>query len=258
MKLTREDIEKGLTSLGLSNGDTVEVHSSLSSFGYVDGGADTIVDALMNVVGKTGALLMSNYPLSPPLSLTAEERAAGIGWKLRKLPEDSKERTTTRAVSDRFRWKPDVVCGSGTHRICAWGKDANMHVKGYQHLFDCNGVVLLLGVDIDRCSSLHLSEKVQMTEKARDRIKNMWPQTRVSAISEELRQRYPADIILGPREEGPGIWQNARDEACRRGLIRKGKIGNAECMLFKIRQVISILEEIRRSGPFQPHSEKKK
>ncbi len=52
MKLTREDIERGLHRVGLSEGDVVEVHSSLSSFGYVDGGADTIIDALMSVVGK--------------------------------------------------------------------------------------------------------------------------------------------------------------------------------------------------------------
>ena len=249
-KVVRIDIEQGLRRFGLAQGHAVEVHSSMSSFGHVEGGAATIVNALMNVVGKTGTLVMSNYPSSPPLALTKEERTAGIGWKLRKLPEDSKERTTTGAVSDYFRWRPDVVCGSGTHRICAWGKDAHMHVKGYQNLLDCNGVVLLLGVGIDRCSSLHLSEKVPMTEEAREKIKSMWPQTKVATISEEVRQRYPADIIIGPREEGPGIWQNARDEACRRGLIREGKIGNSECMLFKIKEVISILEEIRRSGPF--------
>lgn len=253
MNVAKGDIERGLKELGLRRGDVVEVHSSLSSIGQVQGGASTVVDALMNVVGETGALVMSNYPSSSPLSLTEEEKAEGIGWKLRKLPGDSRKRTTTGAVSDDFRWRPDVICGCGIHRVCAWGRDAEKHVKGYQHLLDCDGTVLLLGVDIDRCSSLHLSERVEITEKARDRVRKMWPQTTVSTISEEVRKRYPADIIIGPREEGPGIWQNARDEARRRGLIRKGKIGEAECMLFKIGEVMSILEEIRRNGPFQLH-----
>ena len=112
MAITKEDIERGLRDLGLSHGDTVEVHSSLSSIGHVDGGPATVVDALMNVVGKLGALVMSNYPLSRPLPLTEEEKASGIGWKLRKLSEDSTERTTSGAVSDEFRWRHDVVAGT--------------------------------------------------------------------------------------------------------------------------------------------------
>lgn len=42
----KEDIKAGLMRLGLKKGDTVGVHSSLSSFGHVDGGADTVIDAL--------------------------------------------------------------------------------------------------------------------------------------------------------------------------------------------------------------------
>jgi aminoglycoside 3-N-acetyltransferase len=50
--LTRTAIEEGLRRIGLSRGDIVEVHSSLSSLGWVEGGAATVVDALMNVVGE--------------------------------------------------------------------------------------------------------------------------------------------------------------------------------------------------------------
>lgn len=53
--LTKRDIEEGLRKLGLDRGDVTEVHSSLSSFGKVRGGASTVVDALMNVVGEDGA-----------------------------------------------------------------------------------------------------------------------------------------------------------------------------------------------------------
>ena len=49
--VTRDILETGLRTLGLGRGDAVEVHSSLSAFGWVDGGAATVVDALMHVVG---------------------------------------------------------------------------------------------------------------------------------------------------------------------------------------------------------------
>ena len=59
MQLTQQDIEDGLRQLGLGQGDVAEVHSSLSSLGLVEGGAPTVVDALMSVVSAQGALVMS-------------------------------------------------------------------------------------------------------------------------------------------------------------------------------------------------------
>jgi len=42
--VSKDDIEAGLRKLGLKEGDMVGVHSSLSSFGYVEGGPDTVVE----------------------------------------------------------------------------------------------------------------------------------------------------------------------------------------------------------------------
>ena len=42
--------------LGLTAGDTVFVHSALSTLGHVEGGADTVIAALLSVVGHSGTL----------------------------------------------------------------------------------------------------------------------------------------------------------------------------------------------------------
>ena len=44
--VSKDDIKAGLLWLGLKKGDTVGVHSSLNSFGYVEGGADAVIDVL--------------------------------------------------------------------------------------------------------------------------------------------------------------------------------------------------------------------
>ena len=88
MNLTQQDIEQGLQSMGLRRNNVVEVHSSLSAFGWVDGGADAIVDALMNVIGEQGTIVMPAYRVSPALPLTSEEISRGITWKVKFLPED--------------------------------------------------------------------------------------------------------------------------------------------------------------------------
>ncbi len=117
-ELTQANIESGLRALGLSAGDVIEVHSSLSSFGWVEGGAETVVNALMSVVGKQGA------------------------------------------IADAFRRRPGVAAGSGPFRVCTWGRDTALFVRdGFAALLEVDGLTLLLGVDIHRCSSMHQAER---------------------------------------------------------------------------------------------------
>jgi len=238
--VTQRDIEDGLQKLGLGRGDAVEVHSSLSSFGYVQGGASTVVDALMNVVGEDGALVMSAYPVSRALPLTEEEKARGIIWKVRFLKDDSEERTGMGVIADEFRRRPKTVLGKNHGRVCAWGRDVELHSKGYKHLLNVDGWALLLGVGIGRCSSMHLA-----TVKIPDEILEIFK------IPEDIIRDYPADTwAVGYGETPCDPWMKAWEEAKREGLIRERRIGNAECKLFKAKAVIGIYEDFLRTDPF--------
>jgi aminoglycoside N3'-acetyltransferase len=240
--VTGEDIKAGLRQLGLKGGDAVEVHSSLRSFGTVEGGAAAVVDALMDVVGVEGALVMSAYPLSAPVALTGEEKARGIKWKLRLLGEDSRAKSAMGAISDEFRRRDGVICGTGLHRVCAWGRDARLHSKGYQHLVEIGGWVLLLGVGFDRCSSMHLAEKAAVIpEQIRARFE----------VPADVRRDYPADVWeIGYGETPVDPWDTVWGIAERGGLIREGSVGQARCLMFKAKAVISIYEELLRADPF--------
>ena len=242
ISLTREEIEGGLRRLGLRRGDAVEVHSSLSSFGWVEGGAQAVVDALMHVVGEEGTIVMSAYPLSLPLLLTKEERARGILAKVRILREDAGDRTGMGAIADEFRRRPGSVLGTGIHRVCAWGRHVALHSKGYEYLLEADGWVLLLGVDIHRCSSMHIAEGWVGIP---DRI------TRCFAVPEDIQRDYPEDTWYVAYGSTPDdAWQKVQDEAEGRGLVQRRRIGRAECMLFKARAVVGIYEEFLRTDPY--------
>lgn len=137
--LTQPDLEAGFTRLGLRPGQIVEVHSSLSSFGPVLGGAATVVDALMNAVGADGALVMSAYPGSKPLPLTEAERALGILAKVQTYDEDYRGPTGMGVIADEFSRWPGVVWGPGWHRACAWGREAARLSQGYHELLELDG-----------------------------------------------------------------------------------------------------------------------
>src|SRR5215212_5426702 len=107
--VTYQDIIDGLQQLGVMSGATVEVHSSLSAFGWVEDGAPTVISALMGVLHPGGTIIMSAYPVSPAIPLTDEDRHHNITWKVRKLPPESSEHTGMGIITDTFRQRPDVV-----------------------------------------------------------------------------------------------------------------------------------------------------
>ena len=60
--VTKEQLVEQLKAIGISSGADVLVHSSLSKIGYLEEGPKTIVDALLEVVGAEGTLLMPTSP----------------------------------------------------------------------------------------------------------------------------------------------------------------------------------------------------
>ena len=56
--LTQKNIVDILTELDIKRGDTVLVHSSLKSLGYVIGGAEAVINAIIDRVGEKGTIIM--------------------------------------------------------------------------------------------------------------------------------------------------------------------------------------------------------
>src|ERR1700741_3954042 len=69
---TRTTIADDLVALGLQSGDTVLAHASLSSFGWVCGGAVAVVQALLDVLGPEGTLVVPTQTMgnSDPMHWT--------------------------------------------------------------------------------------------------------------------------------------------------------------------------------------------
>lgn len=66
MIYSKEHLIKQLVSLGLEQGDTVLIRAALSQVGKVDGGAATIMDALLDVVGESGTLVTLGFTSLTP------------------------------------------------------------------------------------------------------------------------------------------------------------------------------------------------
>ncbi|MDP4090678.1 MAG: AAC(3) family N-acetyltransferase [Bacillota bacterium] len=148
----------------------LEVHSSLKSFGYVDGGAETVISALKCAVGTNGSIFMPALRMSPDLPLTEEDKKNGVLRKIKVLsPEERK--SGMGIIADTFRLLPDTEVGEGTFAISAWGKNADKVSTGLGYLIDNGGKALLLGVDIYSLTAMHYVEK-NMPKEISDMFKS--------------------------------------------------------------------------------------
>lgn len=65
-EVTKDWIIKDLKRIGVKEGDHVAVTLSLKSIGYVKGGPDAFIDALLETVGPHGTIMMNTYTRASP------------------------------------------------------------------------------------------------------------------------------------------------------------------------------------------------
>ncbi len=248
--VTKDDIVKGLRGLGLKKGDIIGVHSSLSAFGYVEGGADAVVDALIEVVGEEGAVVVPTYSVNRQfIELTPWDRENNVAWKLRFSEYDPATTPCwTGIIPETLRKRPGAVRGSHiSHSLAAIGKNAAELCQGWDKLYEYDGYILLLGVLFNRCSSLHLAEQyVTLPEDILESI----------TLTQEQLEKYPKPEWEVYRHPYPSF--EYIDEPCRRaGILKMTKIGNAEIRLVRLRELIDLYIEELKTNPYTYYRLKK-
>ena len=61
MVVTKYDIIDAAQQAGLQSGDTVIIHSSFKSLGEVEGGAETVIQGFLDVIGEGGTLVFPTF-----------------------------------------------------------------------------------------------------------------------------------------------------------------------------------------------------
>lgn len=174
---TLNTLVKDLKNIGVSKGMVLLVHSSLSSIGWVCGGAATVILALEEVLGKEGTLIMPTHSgdLSDPAKW--ENPPVPIDWceEIRKtMPVFDQDLTPSRGVGiipEIFRKQAGVIRSDHPQvSFAAYGKNAEYitseHSLEYAFgeksplakIYELGGYILLLGVGHTNNTSLHLAE----------------------------------------------------------------------------------------------------
>lgn len=238
--MDKQELIRSFREIGIEKGMTLEVHASLSSFGFVEGGADAVVDALMECVGEEGSIFMPALRLSKELELTEEDKCMGITVKIKVLPENA-PRTAMGLIADTFRSRPGVVTGEGVIRTSGWGKHAEeARTGGLNYAIYNGGKALLLGVDIYKLTAMHYMEDALPKEISE-----------IFAPNEEINQKYPPEewfMEAGAPPVKP--WYTIQERAFELGLIQTGYIGKCRYMLFDILPVVKLYRDALEEDAF--------
>lgn len=247
---TAEGILAGLRALGVREGDTFIVHSSMSSLGWVCGEEQAVTAALIDAAGRDGTVVMPSQTTanSDPEYWRAPPVPRDWWQTIREnMPAYDKARSPSRGmgrIAECFRTWPGTLRSDHPHvSFTARGRNAELitaeHVltpffgmdTPLGAMYRLGGQILLMGVGYGNCTALHLAEVLSGTAKM---VLNG------CAMTENGRRvwkwfddyDYDADDFSAIGAEYEKI-----------GAVRIGSIGNAVCRLFDLRPAVDFARE---------------
>jgi len=239
LPVTRADLVRDLRALGVAAGDVLLVHSSLSRLGWVCGGPQAVIEALLELVGPDGTLVMPAFSthITDPANWTNPPVPESWWPVIREhSPAYDPRRTPTRmlgAVAELFRTWPGVDRSAHPHdSFAALGPksapilhphplDDGMGERSpLARLHDLDARVLLLGVGHGNNSSLHLAEhradypgKRRVTEGAPAR--GGWAEFETLYYDdrdfEEIGEGFGERAASGPAGRGTALLMSQRE-----------------------------------------------
>jgi aminoglycoside 3-N-acetyltransferase len=177
--VTGSRIAGDLRTLGVPAGRPLLVHASLSKIGYVQGGARTVINALLKVLGPDGTLVTgAGTPENSTTSRAFQTRIVGytrerVEQFRATMPAFDPETTPTSvgAVAEALRTTPGAVrSGHPQSSFAAFGREARALMADHRvtchlgehsplaKLYERDAMILLLGVGYQACSAFHLAE----------------------------------------------------------------------------------------------------
>lgn len=231
-----------LKKIGIKNTDTILIHSSCKSIGY---DANDILDTLMDYF-KNGLLIFPTHT-----------------WKTinedNPIYDPAASPSCVGLLSNLFLKRKNVVRSlHPTHSVAAFGKDAEIFIKGeefnntpctpggvYDRLRSRNAKILLVGVGNERNTFIHSIEEVlNVPNRLSDKPMKLQINLDNKVITTYVRKHY--------NENQPHISEDfvkLDKSLLAKGAMTKGKFGHADVLVCNTNRTFEVIRYILRKNP---------
>ncbi len=241
--VTRQDIAEGLAALGVRAGDALLVHSSLSRFGHVEGGADAVVDALLDAVGPEGTVAVPTHTWGtvdaeqPVFDVRSTPSMVGrITEVFRIRAEARRSLHPTHSCAAIGRRRDELLSDHETQVTPCGGKSP------YQRLMDCGGKVVFLGIGLRSNTSFHALEELACVPWLFDRLQMLYTVDYEGRRRAVPSRRHSSDMLRDFEKVEPVLEE--------RGALVKGGIGDATVRVLDAAAARDIIVPMLAEDPF--------
>jgi aminoglycoside 3-N-acetyltransferase len=231
-ELSRAEVAGQLRALGVKKSGVLLVHTSFRATRPLEGGPAGLIDALRDVVGPDGTLVMPSWPEDDdqPFDPLATPASLDLG-----------------VVADTFWRLPGALRSNHGHAFAAVGPEAAQvtadplplppHIpeSPVGRVHDLNGQVLLLGVGHDADTTLHLAELLAGVPY------------RTPSHCTVLQDGHPLRVDYGENDHCCTRFALADGWLRARRLQSEGCVGHAHARLARSRDIVGVaLEHLAR------------
>jgi aminoglycoside N3'-acetyltransferase len=233
--LSRDEVVAQLRALGVREGGVLLVHTSFRAVRPVEGGPRGLLEALRAALGRDGTLVIPSWTGddADPFDAASTPASEDLG-----------------VVADTFWRMPGVERSSHPFAFAAAGPRAMEITSGplplpphipdspVGRVHDLDGQVLLLGVNHDADTTLHLAELTAGVP---------YRQPKFITVMQDGR---PVRIAYGENDHCAQRFTLADTWLRERGLQSEGRVGHADARLIRARDVVAVALEHLADDPF--------
>jgi len=244
--LYKKNIVEGLIKMGIKPGMNLLVHTSMSKIGYIEGGPETVINALIEVLDcpNKGTLLMPTFP---------NKIIAKDYFKTNKSFDVLKTPSAMGKITELFRNMEGVKRSfHPSHPIATFGLNTDFLIsEHYNQLTPFNekspffklglidGKILLIGLKMGQSlTNLHVLE---------DMVENFkFPVYDQSSIEIEMINEDGLISKMKTKYHKPKYSSKRRCDDLERlfltkNVLKKTKLGNADCILLDAKKLHKVM-----------------
>jgi len=242
--LTYAELVAGFKQMGLQAGDTVLVHSSYKSLGGVEGGPQVVINALLDVLGPQGTLVMPTFNF---------DFNKGQPWDVRNTPSQMGVLTELVRTDPRAKrvfhpiYSFSIIGKYAAEMTRERYKSCYERKSVFGKLRDLDGKIMIIGLSYNH--SLTFVHHVEEMEGVDYRYKKVF----TGPVTDENGVTTIDTFYMLVRDLEKGVLTAVDPMGAlleERGVAKAQRIGDADVKMMKANEAYAFIATEMRRDPF--------